>query len=95
MVPVIREYQDIILEELPRLPPIREMEFGIDLMSGIEPISKQHYRMAPVEMEELKKQVDELKLKGFIRRSIFPWEAPVVFVKKKYGSLQLCIDYRE
>ena len=71
------------------------MEFGIDVMLGTEPISKPAYRMAVVEMEELKNQVDELEKKGFIRKSISPWGAPVLFVKKKDGSLRLCIDYRE
>ena len=95
MVPVVQEFLDVFPEELPGLPPIREVEFGIDVVPGTAPISKPPYRMAPVEMEELKKQIEELLQKGFVRPSISPWGAPVLFVKKKDGSLRLCIDYRE
>ena len=95
VVPVVQEYQDVFPEDLPGLPPVREMEFGIDLMPRTEPISKPAYRMATVEIEELKQQVDELEKKGFIRKSISLWGAPVLFVKKKDVSLRLCIDYRE
>ena len=95
MVPVVCKYPDVFPEELPRLPPMREVEFGIEVMPGTAPISKQAYRMAPVEMGELKKQVVELQQKGFIRPTISPWGAPVLFLKKKDGSLRLCIDYRE
>ena len=71
------------------------MEFTIDLIRGIEPISIPPYRMAPVELRELKAQLEELLSKGFIRPSISPWGAPILFVKKKDGSLRLCIDYRK
>ena len=71
------------------------MEFAIELVPGTNPISKTPYRMAPNEMKELKKQIEELLEKGFIRPSVSPWGAPVLFVKKKDGSLRLCIDYRE
>ena len=74
------------------------MEFTIDLIPGTEPISIPPYRMAPAELRELKAQLEELLSKGFIRPSISPWGAPVLFVKKKIinkdGSLRLCIDYR-
>ena len=95
MVPVVCEYLDVFLKELPGLPLMREVEFGIEVMPGTAPISKQAYRMAPVEMSKLKKQVEELKQKGFIKPIISPWGAPVLFVKKKDGSLRLCIDYKE
>ena len=65
------------------LPPEREVEFTIDLTSGIEPISIPPYRMAPTELRELKAQLEEFLSKGFIRPSISPWGAPVLFVKKK------------
>ena len=94
-IPIVREFVDVFLEDLPGLPPEREIEFGIDLIPGTTPISKQPYRMAPTEMEELKKQIEELQEKGFIRPSISPWGAPVLFVKKKDGGMRLCIDYRE
>jgi len=64
-------------------------------MLGIAPISKALYRMAPAEMKELKTQLQELLDKGFIRPSVSPWGAPVLFVKKKDGSMRLCVDYRE
>ena len=79
------------------LPTEREVESTIDLIPGIEPISIPPYRMAPEELRELKAQLEELLSKGFIRPSISPWGAPVLFVKKekkKNGSLRLCIDYR-
>ncbi|KAL8115292.1 hypothetical protein AgCh_021949 [Apium graveolens] len=82
---------DVILE----LPPDREIEFSIDLIPGTEPVSKAPYRMAPMEMKELAKQLQELLDKGVIRPSVSPWGAPVLFVKKKDGSMRLCIDYRE
>ncbi|GKC06140.1 putative reverse transcriptase domain-containing protein [Tanacetum coccineum] len=79
----------------PGLPPAREIEFGIELIPGAEPISKAPYRMAPVELKELKEQLQEMLENGFIRPSVSPWGAPVLFVKKKDGSMRLCIDYRE
>ncbi|GJV57292.1 putative reverse transcriptase domain-containing protein [Tanacetum coccineum] len=82
-------------DELPGLPPAREIEFGIELIPGAEPISKAPYRMAPVELKELKEQLQEMLENGFIRPSVSPWGAPVLFVKKKDGSMRLCIDYRE
>ncbi|KAA0056645.1 ty3-gypsy retrotransposon protein [Cucumis melo var. makuwa] len=77
------------------LPPPREIDFVIELEPDTAPISKAPYRMAPVELKELKVQLQELLDKGFIRPSVSPWGAPVLFVKKKDGSMRLCIDYRE
>ena len=71
------------------------MEFKIDLLSGTTPISKTPYRMAPVKLKELKLQLQDLLEREFIRENDSPWGAPVLFVKKKDGSLSLCIDYRE
>ena len=71
------------------------MEFTIDVAPGTTPISKAPYRMAPLELKELKIQLQELLDKGFIRPSVSPWGAPVLFVKKKDGSTRLYIDYRE
>ncbi|KAA0047858.1 ty3-gypsy retrotransposon protein [Cucumis melo var. makuwa] len=93
--PVVRDYPDVFPEELPGLPPHREVEFAIELESGTVPISRAPYRMAPAELKELKVQLQELLDKGFIRPSVSPWGAPVLFVKKKDGSMRLCIDYRE
>ena len=76
------------------VPPDRSDPFTIELEPGTAPLSKSLYRMAPAEMAELKKQLEELLDKGFIRPSSSPWGAPVLFVKKKDGSMRLCIDYR-
>jgi len=92
---VVREFSDVFPEKLPGLPPPRDVELGIDLVPGTAPISKAPYRMAPIELQELKKQLEEMIELGFIRPSVSPWGAPVLFVKKKDGSMRLCIDYRE
>ncbi|XP_077249410.1 uncharacterized protein LOC143888913 [Tasmannia lanceolata] len=85
-VPVVREFTDVFPEDLPYLPPSREVEFTIDLAPRTSPISKAPYRMAPLEMKELTSQVEELLEKGFVRPSISPWGAAVLFVKKKDGT---------
>ncbi|KAL0556794.1 hypothetical protein IC582_005311 [Cucumis melo] len=92
---VVRDYPDVFPEELPGLPPHREVEFAIELEPGTVPISRAPYRMAPAELKELKVRLQELLDKGFIRPSVSPWGAPVLFVKKNDGSMRLCIDYRE
>ena len=94
-VSVVKEFVDVFPEELPGLPPEREVEFCIDLIPDTRPISIPPYRMAPAELKELKDQLEDLLDKGFIRPSVSPWGAPVLFVKKKDGSLRLCIDYRQ
>ncbi|MGV7343189.1 reverse transcriptase family protein, partial [Mycobacterium kansasii] len=82
-------------QDIPGLPPKREVDFAIDLVPGTTPIALAVYRMTPVELQELKKQLEELLEQGFIRPSVSPWAAPVLFVRKKDGSLRLCIDYRK
>ena len=94
VIPVVDDFLEIFPEELPGLPPDREIEFAIELYPGTAPISIAPYRMAPAELKELKAQLDEMLTKGFIRPSTSPWGAPVLFVRKKDGSLRLCIDYR-
>ncbi|XP_074283690.1 uncharacterized protein LOC141608227 [Silene latifolia] len=94
-IPVVKDFEGVFPEEIPGLPPKRDVDFSIDLKPRAGPISKPPYRMGPKEMEELKKQLDELAEKGYIRPSVSPWGAPVLFVKKKDGSLRLCVDYRE
>ena len=74
---------------------MREIEFAIDVVSGATPASITSYRMAPMELKELKFQLQELLEKGFVRLSVSPWGAPVLFVKKKDGTLWLCVDYRK
>nr|GFA89252.1 putative reverse transcriptase domain-containing protein [Tanacetum cinerariifolium] len=93
--PIVSEFSDVFPDELPRIPPVREVEFNIELIPRSEPISKAPYRMAPIELKELKDQLQELLERGFIHSSVSPWGAPVLFVKKKDGSMRLCIDYRE
>ena len=91
-IPVVSEFTDMFVEPS-SFPPQRSVDFGIELELGTRPISKAPYRMTPVEMLELKKQLEELAEKGFIRPSVSPWGTPVLFVRKKDGSLRLCIDY--
>ncbi|GKV48019.1 hypothetical protein SLEP1_g54860 [Rubroshorea leprosula] len=91
---VVEDFPNVFPTELARLPPDREIEFIIDLVPGTSPISQQPYRMAPAELIKVKKQLQELLDKGFIRLNTSPWGAPVLFVKKKDGSIRLCIDYR-
>jgi hypothetical protein len=93
-VPIVCEYPDVFPEELPGMPPDREIEFVIELAPGTAPIYKKPYRMAPSELVELKKQIKELLEKGFVRPISSPWGSLVLFAKKKDGTLRLCIDYR-
>nr|GFD01678.1 putative reverse transcriptase domain, aspartic peptidase domain protein [Tanacetum cinerariifolium] len=76
--PIVSEFPDVFPDELPVIPPVREVEFNIELTPGAEPISKAPYRMAPVQLQKLLER-------GFIRPSASPWGAPVLFVKKKDG----------
>ncbi|KAL8120759.1 hypothetical protein AgCh_017802 [Apium graveolens] len=94
-IPVVNKFPDVFPDDLPGLPPDREIEFAIDLSPRTEPVSKAPYRMTPVEMKELATQLQDLLEKGVIRPSVSPWGAPVLFVKKKDGSMRWCIDYRE
>ena len=94
-IPVVRDFSDVFPEDLPGLPPDREIKFKIELAPGTGLISKTPYRMAPTELKELHEQLQELVNKGFICPSHSPWGAPVLFVKKKDGTMRLCIDYRE
>ena len=93
-IPVIREFPDVFPKELPGVPPEREVDLSIEVVQGTTPISRAPYRMAPTELKELKTQLHELLDKGFIRPSVAPWGASVLFVKKKDGTLRMCIDYR-
>ena len=94
-IPVVSEYPDVFPEELLGMPPDRELEFSIDLVPGTAPLYKKYYRMPSSELVELKKQLDELLRKGYIRPSSSPWGSPAIFVGKKDGSLRMCIDYRQ
>ncbi|GJS09209.1 putative reverse transcriptase domain-containing protein [Tanacetum coccineum] len=94
-ISVVKEFPDVFPEDLPGIPPVRQVEFQIDLIPGAAPIARTPYRLAPSEMQELSNQLQELTDRGFIRPSTSPWGAPVLFVKKKDGSFRMCIDYRE
>nr|GEW74504.1 hypothetical protein [Tanacetum cinerariifolium] len=93
--PVVWDFSDLFLEELPGIPPERKVEFGIESVLGTQPISKAPYHISPIELKELKGQLQELLDLGFIRPSVSLWGAPVLLFKKKDGSMRLCIDYRE
>jgi hypothetical protein len=88
----VRDFPDVFPEELPGMPPDREVEFVIDLLPGTTPISKRPYRMSVEELKELKKQLTELQEAGYIRPNSSPWGAPVLFVQKKDGSQRMCVD---
>ena len=92
---VVCEFEDVFPFEIPGLPPSRAVDLTIDLVPDTSSISEASYRMAPRETTELKVQLQELLDKGYIRPSLSPWGAPVLFVKKKDGSFRLCVDYRE
>ena len=94
-LPRVVWYVDVFPDELPGLSPQRVVDFGIELHPGTSPISMTLHRMAPVELQELRVQLQELLDKGFIRPSTSPWGAPVLFTKKKDKTLRLCIDYRQ
>jgi len=81
-IPIARDYPDVFPEELPGIPPEREVNFTIELLPGAAPVSKAPYRMSPIELQELKRQIQELLDQGFIRPSTSPWGAPVLFVRK-------------
>jgi hypothetical protein len=93
VVPVVSKFSDVFPEELPGMPPDRDIEFMIDLMTGTAPIYKSPYRMVTLELAELKEHIKELLEKGFIHPSSSPWGAPMIFVLKKYGTQRLCVDY--
>jgi hypothetical protein len=93
-VPVVNEFPDVFLKELPGMPPDRDIEFVIELKLGTTPIYETPYRMATPDLAELKEHIKELLEKGFICPSSSPWGAPVIFVPKKDGTQRLCMDYR-
>jgi hypothetical protein len=90
---MVREFLDVFSEDLPGLPPNREVEFTIELEPDTALISRCPYRMTPPELAEMKKQLGELLEKGFIWPSTSPWGFPAIFVKKKDDTLRMCIDY--
>lgn len=93
--PIIQQFKDVFPEDLPKgLPPKRITDHKIEFEPGAEPPSKPTYRLSQPETDELNKQLAELTDKGFIRPSVSPYGAPVLFVKKKDGTMRMCVDYR-
>ncbi|GKC00871.1 putative reverse transcriptase domain-containing protein [Tanacetum coccineum] len=92
-VPIVRDFPEVFPEDLPGIPPTRQVEFQIDLVPGAALVERAPYQLAPSRMKELSDQLQELSDKGFIRPISSPWGAPIFFVKKKDGSFRMCIDY--
>jgi hypothetical protein len=93
-IPIAHEYPYVFPDDLPGMPPDRDVEFTIKLQPGMSPISRRPYKMTPKELAELKVQLNELMGKGFICPSSSPWRCPALFKKKKDQSLRLCLNYR-
>jgi hypothetical protein len=93
-IKVVSEFPDVFPKDLPGMPPERKVEFAIELLPGTAPISKRAYRVSGPKLVELKKQIDVLSEKGYIKPSTSPWAAPVLFVEKKDGTRRMCIDYQ-
>jgi hypothetical protein len=93
-IPVVCEFPDAFPEDLPGLPPERDVEFVIELKPGTAPISRRSYRMPPNELAKLKIQLQDLLEKGFIQPISSPWGCPAIFVEKKDQTLRMCVDYR-
>ena len=94
-LPFLNDFKDVFPKEIPGIPLRRDIDFTIELMLGAVPASKAPYRMNTPELVELKLQIQEFIDKEYIRPSVSPWGAPVLFVKKKDGTLRLCVDYRQ
>ena len=92
--PVLQHFKDVFPEDISEFPPEREVDFSIELVPGTTPTSQEPYRMSPPKLVELKLQLKEMLDKGYIRPSVSPWGALVLFVSKKDDTLRLCIDYR-
>jgi hypothetical protein len=90
---IVLEFPDVFPDDLPRMPPERAIEFKIELHPGTAPIAKTPYKMSPVELKELKVQLQGLLDKGYICPSTSPWGCPVLFVEKKDKEMHLCMDY--
>jgi len=94
-IPIVSEYSDVFPDEVPGLLPSRDVDFTIDLVPGAGPVSMTPYRMAPAELAELKKQIEDMLEKKFIWPNASPWGASVLLVKKKDGSSRLFVDYQQ
>jgi hypothetical protein len=92
--PVLRDFEDVF-REISGFPPKRDIAFSIDLVQGVAPMSNTPYKMGTPELKELQMQLEEILENGYILPSVSPWEAPIIFVKKKDGTLRMCIDFKE
>ncbi len=92
-IPIVQDYPDVFPEYLPGMPPKRDIEFRIDLVPGANPIHKRPYKMAANGLAEVKRQVDDLLQKRYIRPNTSPWGAPVIFVEKKDHTQRMYVDY--
>ena len=90
---ILTEFEDVF-QEVPRLPPKRDIDFSINLMPGVAPVSKAPYRMSTPELKELQLQLEELLKKGYIHPSVLPWGAPVLFVKKKGWEIEIVYRFQ-
>jgi hypothetical protein len=93
-IKVVSEFLNVFPKDLPGMPPKQKVEFAIELLPGTAPIFKRAYRVSRPELVELKKQIDELSEKGYIRPSTSPWATHVLSVEKKDGTRRMCIDYQ-
>ncbi|GJZ38856.1 putative reverse transcriptase domain-containing protein [Tanacetum coccineum] len=91
-VPIVQDFPEVFLEDLPGLPPTRQVEFQIDLIPGAAPVARAPYRLAPSEMKELLDQLQELSDKGFIRPSSLPWGAPILNKKEHEEHLKEILE---
>jgi hypothetical protein len=91
---VLQEFE-YVFQDIPWFPPKQEIDFSVYLVPGVAPVSKTPYRMSTLELKELQMQLEELLKKRYIRPSFSPWGAPILFVKKKDGTLRLCIEFRQ
>lgn len=92
---MVCKFPNVLLKEISGLPPTREIDFIIKLIPGTAPISRAPYCMTPVELRELKTQLQELLDTVFVGSSMSPWGALVLFVKKNDSSMRMCVDYRQ
>jgi hypothetical protein len=93
-IKIVSEFSDVFPKDLLGMPPEQKVEFAIELIPSTAPIFKRAYRVSRPELVELKKHIDDMSQKGYIRPSTSPWAAPVLFVEKKDGTRRMCIDYR-
>ena len=92
---MLQEFKDVFLDEVPKLPPNKDIDFTIDLVLGATPMSKTPYMMSILVLLELEMKLQELLEKKYMRPNVSPWGVLVLFVKNKYGTLTLCIDYMQ